>query len=181
MQEIVWNYSPMGTLCWCLVTPRVYAIIRYLSRSYDQDILWFWRCHNVHGNMTNRKHSNGSNACQVPLKYYDFTKPFDIFTDASNYQLGAIISQDGWPVQFYSRKIKLSGKRSTFCYWNLTALSPYSFGKHMLLLLWPYEFAVSSLQVRLSKATQMKCLPKGNSKMTSTKAIVIILFTRSGD
>jgi HD-GYP domain-containing protein (c-di-GMP phosphodiesterase class II) len=33
-------------------------------------------------------------ARQVLLHYHDFTKPFDIFTDASDFQLGGIITQD---------------------------------------------------------------------------------------
>jgi len=38
------------------------------------------------------------------LNYPDWSKPFDIHTDASDYQLGAVISQDGKPIAFYSRK-----------------------------------------------------------------------------
>jgi RNase H-like domain found in reverse transcriptase len=41
-------------------------------------------------------------ACQVLLKYPDFTKPFDVYTYASDFQLGAVISQDKWPIAFYS-------------------------------------------------------------------------------
>jgi hypothetical protein len=52
-------------------------------------------------------------ARQVLLKYPDFTKPFDIFTDASDYQLGAVISQDGWPVAFYSRKLNSAQRNYT--------------------------------------------------------------------
>ena len=44
-------------------------------------------------------------ARQVLLRYPDFTKPFDIFTDASEHQLGAVICQDKWPIAFYSRKL----------------------------------------------------------------------------
>ena len=37
------------------------------------------------------------------LSYPDFSKPFDIHTDASHHQLGAVISQDQRPIAFYSR------------------------------------------------------------------------------
>jgi RNase H-like domain found in reverse transcriptase len=43
---------------------------------------------------------------EVLLVYPDFSKPFQIHTDASHYQLGAVISQDGKPIAFYSRKLK---------------------------------------------------------------------------
>jgi hypothetical protein len=34
--------------------------------------------------------------------YPDFNKPFDIHTDSSEYQMGAIISQSGRPVAYWS-------------------------------------------------------------------------------
>ena len=39
------------------------------------------------------------------LAYPDFDKEFQIHTDASHTQLGAVISQDGKPIAFYSRKL----------------------------------------------------------------------------
>ena len=39
------------------------------------------------------------------LTYPDFNKEFEIHTDASKFQLGACISQDGKPIAFYSRKL----------------------------------------------------------------------------
>ena len=39
------------------------------------------------------------------LSYPDFNKRFDIHTDAINYQLEAVISQDGKPIYFYRRKL----------------------------------------------------------------------------
>ena len=36
------------------------------------------------------------------LAYLDFRKPFHIYTDASAYQLGALITQNGKPLAFYS-------------------------------------------------------------------------------
>ena len=44
-------------------------------------------------------------AKEVMLAYPDFALPFEIHTDASHYQLGAVISQQGRPIAFYSRKL----------------------------------------------------------------------------
>ena len=44
-------------------------------------------------------------AQNVLLTHPDFSKPFEIHTDASKYQLGAVISQQGHPIAFYSRKL----------------------------------------------------------------------------
>jgi RNase H-like domain found in reverse transcriptase/Reverse transcriptase (RNA-dependent DNA polymerase) len=52
-------------------------------------------------------------AWQVLLKYPDFTQPFDVYTDASDYQLGSVISQNAWPVAFYSRKLTPAQKNYT--------------------------------------------------------------------
>ena len=41
----------------------------------------------------------------VLLAYPDFTKEFVIHTDASKAQLGGVISQEGKPIAFYSRKL----------------------------------------------------------------------------
>ena len=47
------------------------------------------------------------------LAYPDFSKPFDIHTDASHTQLGAVVSQDGKPIAFYSRKLNPAQTRYT--------------------------------------------------------------------
>ena len=52
-------------------------------------------------------------AREVTLAYPDFTKPFQIHTDASHYQLGAVISQEGKPIAFYSRKLNDAQTRYT--------------------------------------------------------------------
>jgi hypothetical protein len=50
---------------------------------------------------------------QVLLRYPDFSKPFDIITDASYYQLVAVIAQESWPIVFYSRKLKSTQRNYT--------------------------------------------------------------------
>jgi hypothetical protein len=41
---------------------------------------------------------------EVLLAYPDFNAPFQIHTDACKTQIGAVISQNGKPIAFYSRK-----------------------------------------------------------------------------
>ena len=50
---------------------------------------------------------------QTMLNYPDWNKPFDIHTDASDYQLGAVISQDKKPIAFFSRKLNSAQKNYT--------------------------------------------------------------------
>lgn len=52
-------------------------------------------------------------AKETLLAFPDFTKPFEIHTDASKIQLGACISQDNKPIAFYSRKLNDAQTRYT--------------------------------------------------------------------
>jgi hypothetical protein len=47
------------------------------------------------------------------LAFPQFDKPFHIYTDASDYQLGAVIIQEGKPLAFYSRKLNQAQKNYT--------------------------------------------------------------------
>ena len=49
----------------------------------------------------------------VLLAYPDFNAPFEIHTDASEFQLGAVISKKGKPIAFYSRKMNSAQKYYT--------------------------------------------------------------------
>ena len=42
---------------------------------------------------------------EARLSYPDFSKPFDLYTDASELQLGATLVQEGKPLGFYTRKL----------------------------------------------------------------------------
>ena len=48
---------------------------------------------------------NRAVAQEILLAYLDFNKRFGIHTDARYYQLGAVISHNGKPIAFYSRKL----------------------------------------------------------------------------
>jgi hypothetical protein len=50
---------------------------------------------------------------EVLLAYPDFSEEFVIHTDASHTQLGAVISQKGKPIAFYSRKLQPEQTRYT--------------------------------------------------------------------
>jgi hypothetical protein len=47
-------------------------------------------------------------AKEVVLAYPDFTKPFEIYTDTSTMQLGAVITQGSRPIVFFSRILSMT-------------------------------------------------------------------------
>ncbi len=50
-------------------------------------------------------HLKATIANDVVLAYPDYSKVFEIYTDASSKQLGAVITQDNRPIMFFSRKL----------------------------------------------------------------------------
>ncbi len=44
-------------------------------------------------------------AKETVLAYLDFSKPFEIYTNTSSMQLGAVITQDNRPIVFFSKKL----------------------------------------------------------------------------
>ncbi|KAL7501887.1 hypothetical protein ACHAXN_000059, partial [Cyclotella atomus] len=50
-------------------------------------------------------------ARDVVLAYPDYSKEFEIYTDASSKQLGAVITQGNRPIAFFSRKLTETQQR----------------------------------------------------------------------
>jgi hypothetical protein len=73
-------------------------------------------------------------AKEVVLAYPDFTKPFDIYTNASTKQLGAVITQDNRHIAFFSRK--LFGAQSKYTVTKLELLAIVKTLKELKEMLW---------------------------------------------
>jgi len=89
---------------------------------------------------------------EVVLAYPDWTKPFIVHTDASDYQLrvGAVISQNDKPIAFFSRKLNKAQQNYTTTEKKL--LSIVECMKEFRKILWGYEIIVYSDHKNLVQA-----------------------------
>ncbi len=65
-----------------------------------------WRWESIHQQVFDNV--KATIAKKVVLAFPDFTKPFEIYTDASTMQLGAVITQGNRPIAFFSRKLSVT-------------------------------------------------------------------------
>jgi hypothetical protein len=65
-----------------------------------------WRWESIHQQAFNNV--KATIAKEVVLAYPDFTKPFEVYTDASTMQLGSVITQGNRPIAFFSRKLSVT-------------------------------------------------------------------------
>jgi hypothetical protein len=59
-------------------------------------------------------HINANIAKEVVLAYPDYSKVFEIYTNASSKQLGAVITQENRPIAFFSRKLSTTQRKYSF-------------------------------------------------------------------
>ena len=74
------------------------------------------------------------------LAFPDFSKEFHVYTDASDYQLGAVIMQDNKPLAFYSRK--LTGAQSRYTTGEQELLSIVETLREFKNILWGQQVIV---------------------------------------
>ncbi len=94
----------------------------------------------------------------VVLAYPDFMKPFEMYTDASTKQLGAVITQDNRPIAFFGRK--LSGPQSKYTVTELELLAIMETLKEFNGMLWGQ---------RINVYTDHKNLTRDGLRLTSDR------------
>jgi hypothetical protein len=109
--------------------PNFAAISVPLTNLLKNDVVWKW----------NEKEKFAFEELKVKLiecatlKKPDFDKPFTITCDASDYSMGAVLSQEGYPIAFYSRKFnKTESNYSTYEKETLAILNAVRTWKHYL-------------------------------------------------
>jgi RNase H-like domain found in reverse transcriptase len=85
-------------------------VLAPLAKLTSKDAQWVW------SDLENRSFQKMKAiviAKETLLAYPDFNKQFEIHTDASHTQLGAVVSQDKCSIAFYSRKLNPAQTRYT--------------------------------------------------------------------
>jgi hypothetical protein len=93
-----------------------------------------WHWDSIHQIAFDNVKSTIAKEVVLVLAYPDFTKPFEIYTDASTKQLGAVITQENRPIAFFSRK--LSGAQSKYTVTELELLAIVETLKEFNGMLW---------------------------------------------
>jgi hypothetical protein len=79
-------------------------------------------------------------AKETVLAYPDFSKTFEIYTDASSTQLGAVITQDNRPIEFFNRK--LSETQQKYIVMEIELLAIVETLKEFKGMLWEQDIKV---------------------------------------
>jgi hypothetical protein len=79
-----------------------------------------WHWDEVHQRAFN--HVKATITKDLVLVYPDYSKVFEIYTDASSKQSGAVITQDNRPIAFFSRKLLDTQRKYSFTKIELLAI-----------------------------------------------------------
>ena len=79
-----------------------------------------WHWDDVH--QTTFKHIKTANAKDNDLAFPDYSQGFEIYTDSSKFQLGAIITQNNRPLVFFSRKLNTAQQKYSVTKQELLAI-----------------------------------------------------------
>ena len=95
---------------------------------------------------------NAAIAKETVLAYLDFLKPFEIYTDASSMQMGAMITQDNRPIAFFSRK--LSKMQQKYIVTEIDFLVIVETHKEFKGMLWGQDIKVYTDHKKLTRDAQ---------------------------
>ncbi len=88
-------------------------------------------------------------AKETVLAYLDFSKPFEIYTDASSTQLVTVIAQDNRPIAFFSRK--LSKMQQKYSVTDIELLAIVETLKEFKGMLWGQDIKVFTNHKNLTR------------------------------
>jgi hypothetical protein len=101
-----------------------------------EKVPWHWD--EVHQRAFN--HLKATIPKDVVLAYPDYSKAFEIYTDASSKQLGAVITQDNRPIAFFSQK--LSNTQRKYSVTEIELLAIVKTLKEFIGMLWGQQIKV---------------------------------------